>query len=160
MAEPEYDGLDTKQLEELLNERQRRFARELLVDGVAYKAAERAGYSARTAASQASELLKNPKIAALRRAYAREQFNALGYDKPQLTLKLCEVLDRCMEGKAHLSWDSEKRAWVPDGTWVFDARGAVKAIEAIAKLQGLYDPERDAGGFVVKLSGEAAEYGA
>jgi len=45
-----------------LNEMQARFCREFLVDLVATKAAERAGYSPPSAASQACELLKQPKI--------------------------------------------------------------------------------------------------
>lgn len=46
-----------------LNERQRRFVAEYLVDLNATQAAIRAGYSEKTAASQASDLLRNPKVA-------------------------------------------------------------------------------------------------
>ena len=158
----EYDEMPIEELEKLLNERQRRFVAELETDGIAYKAAERAGYSAKTAASQASELLKNPKVAAYRRARARVLFEALGYDKPQLAMKLCEILDRCMAGKPHLSWDSASHAWVEDGTWTFDARGAVKAVEAIAKLQGLYRDEvrltGAAGEIRIEFAGESGDY--
>lgn len=151
MQTPDYDKMSIEELEKLLNERQRKFARELLVDGIAYKAAERAGYSEKTAASQASELLKNPKIAALKRAYAREQLNALGYDKPQLALKLCEILDRCMDKKPVMEWNSATREWEESGTWQFDSRGAVKAIEAMAKLMGLNEAQ------AVSITGDSME---
>lgn len=134
----EYSKLSLEELEALLNDRQKKFVIEMEHDGVAYKAAERAGYSKRTAASQASDLLRNPKVAAYRRARARLLFNALGYDREGLGVKLVEILDRCMDAKPHLSWDSEQKAWTPDGTWVFDSRGAVKAVETMARLQGMY----------------------
>lgn len=47
-----------------LNERQRAFCREYLVDRNASQAAIRAGYSRRTAGGQAHDLLKKPEIAA------------------------------------------------------------------------------------------------
>ena len=141
MSAPDYDKMSIEELEKLLNDRQRKFARELLVDGIVYKAAERAGYSKKTAAQQGSELLKNPKVLALKRAYAREQLHALGYDKPQLALKLCEILDRCMDKKPVMEWSVSEAKWVESGTWQFDSRGAVKAIEAIAKLMGLNEAQ-------------------
>lgn len=130
------ENLSAEELERMLDVRRVRFVRELMIDGNQTAAAERAGYSRKAAASQGSRLMKDAKVLAYKRALARDMFERMGYDKPQLVLKLCEILDRCMEAKPHLSWDSEKRAWVPDGTWVFDARGAVKAVEAMAKLQG------------------------
>jgi len=139
LADKDYSTMPIEQLEAMLNPRQRKFVQELEVDGVAYKAAVRAGYSKKTADSQASDLLRNPKIAAYRRARARLLFNALGHDRDGLGVKLVEILDRCMDAKPHQSWDSEAREWVDDGTWVFDSRGAVKAIETMARLQGYYN---------------------
>lgn len=45
-----------------MNQRQTRFVAEYLVDGNASAAARRAGYSAKTAASQGHDLLKVPEI--------------------------------------------------------------------------------------------------
>lgn len=57
-----------------LNAQQRKFALEYLVDGNGTAAATRAGYSAKTAASQACDLLKNVKIKAIIDAgFARKQ---------------------------------------------------------------------------------------
>lgn len=47
-----------------MNEKQKRFVAEYLIDLNATKAAERAGYSEKTAGSQGHDLLKNPEIAA------------------------------------------------------------------------------------------------
>lgn len=139
---------ELRELEKRLTARQRRFVEELEKDGVAYKAAERAGYSKRSAAQQAGELLKNPKVLAYRQARARAEFEALGYGKDHLAMKLCEIVDRCMEKKPVLEWDSAAHAWVESGRWQFDSRGAVRAIEAIAKLQGYYEDK-------VKISASA-----
>ena len=46
----------------MLNEKQRRFAEEYVIDLNATQAAKRAGYSERTAGSQGHDLLKNPEI--------------------------------------------------------------------------------------------------
>lgn len=151
MSTPDYDKMSTVELEKLMDDRRIRFVHELMADGNQTAAAIRAGYSEKTAASQASRLLKDVKVAAYKRALAREMLEAMGYDKPQLILKLCEIIDRCMDAKPHLSWDSAQKAWTPDGTWVFDSRGAVKAIEAIAKLAGLNEAQ------VVSIQGEGME---
>lgn len=52
----------TKTASKKLNEKQKRFADEFLVDLNATQAAVRAGYAKASAHSQASDLLKNPKI--------------------------------------------------------------------------------------------------
>lgn len=56
-----------------LNEKQKRFADEYLIDLNATQAAIRAGYSSRSAAEQASRLLKNAKV----RAYIDERMAEL-----------------------------------------------------------------------------------
>ena len=58
MIEGNMDDTDT------LTPRQERFCREFLVDLNGTKASVRAGYSEKTAYSQASRLLKNAKVAA------------------------------------------------------------------------------------------------
>ena len=142
MATPDYENMSVAELEKLLDDRRIKFVHELLIDGNQTAAAVRAGYSEKTAASQASRLLRDVKVAAYKRALARELLSTMGYDKSQLLLKLGEIVDRCMEGKPHLGWDAVKREWVPDGTWTFDSRGAVKAIEAIAAMAGFNESKK------------------
>lgn len=151
MSTPDYDKMSIAELEKQLNERQRKFVHELMIDGNQTQAAIRAGYKERAAYSQASDLLKNPKVAAYRRAYAREQFKALGYDKPQLALKLCEIIDRCMDKKPVLEWNSATHKWEASGRWQFNPNGAIRAIEAVAKLMGLNEAQ------VVSIQGEGME---
>ena len=72
-----YD-LPLAELERMLTEQQKRFVAELERDGQPKEAAIRAGYSAKTAESQASRMLKLPKIAAYRRARAIDLYKRQG----------------------------------------------------------------------------------
>lgn len=33
-----------------------------------------------------------------------------------------------------LEWDSAQREWVPSGLWQFDSKGALRALDMLAKL--------------------------
>ena len=137
----EYMQLSAEQLRKELGEKQTAFVEHLLANkGNATFAAIAAGYSEKTAASQASRLLKEPKVAAYRRKRAEEIYAAIGVTAQTLALELEEVKARCLEGKPHLSWDAEAKEWVPDGTWQFDPRGAISAIKAQAEIMGVAAP--------------------
>lgn len=126
-----------------LNERQKRFVLEYLRNGGnGTEAAISAGYSERSAAVQASRMLNDDKILAYKRAQARQIYYNLGLTDEQIALDLREIYNRCMTATPHLSWDSEAHAWVPDGTYRFDARGAVKALEMLLQMSGRLEPKR------------------
>lgn len=134
--------LPLAELRGMLNTRQIKFVEELEKGGTMAEAAIRAGYAKKTAASQASALLKNPKVAAYRRARAIDQYNRLGISEEWVGLKLIEVLNRCMEGVPHMVWDSERHEMVPDGTWNFDAKGALQALGKIGDSLGMFKQEK------------------
>lgn len=120
-----------------LNERQRRFVLEYVKNGGnGTEAAIAAGYSPRSAAVQASRMLNLDKVQAYRRTCARELYKALGLTPEQIGLKIWAVFQRCMQAEEHLSWDSDAHAYVPDGTWQFDAKNALRSLEMLAKLEG------------------------
>lgn len=155
MAEWEYgqeqEQPSADQLRRELGERQAAFVEALLSNGGnATQAALAAGYSEKTAASQASRLLKNAKVAAYRRARARETYEAIGVTAESLALELEEIKRRCMMGREHLSWDPVAKEWVPDGTWLFDAKGAINAIRTQAELMGLDAPKKVEGSLKVR----------
>ena len=141
-GEPDYNDMTLEELARLLSDRQRRFAEELLIDNNATKAAYRAGYSAKSAASQGSRMIRDPRIAAYRRKYAAALYEGLGITAAEVALNLQEIAVRCMQGKPHLSWDSETHEWVEDGTWVFDSRGAVSALKALGDNLGMFASSR------------------
>ena len=136
-----------------LTSKQQRFVHELLAGASATQAAIAAGYSEKTAAAQASRLLKDEKIAAYRREYAKKIFDRLGVSAESLALELETIKRRCMEAEPHLRWDPELKAWTPDGGWLFDAAGAIKAIKAQADLLGVTVDTGEPKKIVVELSG-------
>lgn len=126
-----------------LNERQKRFVAEYIKNGGnGTEAAISAGYSPKSAAVQASRMLSDDKVLAYKRALARQVYYNLGLTDEQIALDLREIYNRCMTATPHLSWDSEQHAWVQDGTWQFDARGAVKALEMLLRMSGRLEPKR------------------
>lgn len=140
----------SEELFEELTAKQRRFASEYLACWNGTQAAIRAGVKPgknnSTAAVAASRMLKNDKVSAYIRARQREEFDALGLSAEGLTLKLVDVLNQCMEGTEHLTWDSEQHTYVPDGTWTFDSKGAAKVLELLGDSIGMFEQK-------VKLSG-------
>ena len=122
-----------------LTERQKRFVLEYLRNGGnGQEAAIAAGYSPKSAASQASRMLTDDKVLAYKRAQARQVYNSIGITPAQIGIEAWGIYKKCMAAEPHLSWDSESHSYVPDGTFVFDSRGALKALEMLGKMEGMF----------------------
>lgn len=122
-----------------LTDRQKRFVAEYLRNGGnGTEAAIAAGYAPRSAAVQASRMLNDDKVLAYKRAQARQVYKSLGITPEQIGLELWGVFKKCCAAEPHLSWDSEAHAWVQDGTYVFDSKGATRALELLGKMQGVF----------------------
>ena len=131
--ETNFGAMSAEQLRQSMTEKQYAFAEALSQGLEPLAAARKAGFGEKIAGAQAAKMLKNPKVIACR--------NALEAQKPEEELtaqwvwrKLAEVAERCMEQTPHMVWDKESRSYVHDGTWEFDAEGAIKALSAIGKL--------------------------
>ena len=135
-----YGSMTVEELEMLLTPKERRFVWEYEVDWNQTRAALRAGYgkTERSAAVTASRLMRKAKIAAYARARQREQYKALNLSRESLSVKLVRVLDQCMEGTEHLSWNSVTKEYEPDGTFVFDSKGATNALKLLGDSIGMY----------------------
>ena len=138
MEELDYDQMSADELEKLLKPRERRFVWEYEIDGNKTRAAIRAGIPEKGAAVQACRMLKNVKVAAYARARQREQYKALNINRETLSLKLVKVLEQCMEGTEHLSWNPVTRQYEPDGTFNFDSKGATSALKLLGDSIGMY----------------------
>lgn len=121
-----------------LNEKQKLFCEEYLIDLNATQAAIRAGYSKKTARSIANENLTKPDI----QDYIQKlqagiaQRNKITQD--EVLADLIEIKGRCMQARpvtfmGHQVTDSEG-----NNLWKFDAKGATKAIELIGKHIGFF----------------------
>lgn len=128
-----------------LTPRQKKFVEEYLKSGNGTDAAIAAGYSAKTAASQASRLLADKEVQAYRMEVERELFEELGISAAWIGRRLAEVAERCMQGHPHMSWDPVQRQKVPDGLWVFDPMGATKALHELGVHIGMFRPDEGGG---------------
>ena len=120
--------------------KQRAWADRYLISGNATEAAIGAGYAKSTAAVQGSKLKSTPKVAEYLAAREEQLFAELGVNEGWVGRRFVEIFNRCMDAAPHMVWDPDARDYVPDGTWVFDAKGAISALTALGKTLGMFQP--------------------
>ena len=126
-----------------LNARQKKFVEEYLKHGIAKEAAIAAGYGERSATKQASRLLSMPAVQEYRRELETKLFAELGISEAWIGRRLVEVVERCMQATPHLTWNSQTRRKEPDGSWVFDAQNATKALHELYVQMGYAQGDED-----------------
>ena len=140
----EYEKMGLEELERLLTRRERLFVEEYDRDGNGTQAAIRAGYTPgkknASAAVQACKLLRSAKVSAYRRARANELCRQLGISPETIRLNVMEVYRRCMEATPVMTYDQERKEWVESGSYEFDSKGALKAMELLGKNLGMFSP--------------------
>lgn len=114
----------------MLNDKQKRFVAEYLVDGNATQAAIRAGYSQKTAYSQGQRLLKHAEVAT---AIAKGQRRVA--DKLEITVeRIAEELAKIGFSDLRKAFDGN-RLLRPD-EWPDDAAAAISSIEVVTRPIG------------------------
>lgn len=96
-------------------EKQRMFIDEYLVDLNATQAAIRAGYSERTAKSQASRLLTNVYIRTRIEELKKTRADRLELDTYWVLKRLMDISDRAMQQKPVMEFDCMEQRLVPTG---------------------------------------------
>lgn len=122
-----------------LTQKQAAFVREYVLDYNGTKAAERAGYSKKTAAVQASKLLKSEKIIKAVKENQKALIETKCLTEEKVIAHLEEVLDRCMSATPVLQWDYDEHEYRKTGEYQFDSKGALKAIEMLGKHLGMFE---------------------
>lgn len=125
--------------DEKLTPKQERFCQEYVVDYNGAQAAIRAGYSERTARNQACVLLTKPNILARVRELQAEQVQRLSISQDYVVLQLMETYARCMAVQPVMVWDPSAGGKVESGEYVFDSKGALRALELLGKHLGMFD---------------------
>lgn len=133
---------EMEQLATKLKPKQKKFVEALEKDGNATKAAIAAGYTEASAATQGWRLLRNEDVLAYRRVRARIQVAAMGITKDTLIADLVEIKERSMQAKPVMEWNYQTHEWEESGTWQFDAKNATKAIETLANMMGVMEPQK------------------
>lgn len=122
--------------------RRERFCQRYAAHGIAAKAAEEAGYSARSANKTGYTLLQDAtvkaRLAQLQGAVAARNETDADY----ILANAREVVERCMQRAPVMTRKGKgwEQATDADGNdlWQFDARGAVAGLTLIAKMGGLF----------------------
>lgn len=144
--EGEKTGNTVAELGKKLTARERAFVRQYLVDLNGTQAAIRVGYSEKTAASQASRLLRKSDVQAYRDALLQEQFDAIGVTKHSIAAEVWGIYQKCCQKEPVMEWDSVSREWVPSGEWAFNVKGALKALDMLRQMLPEMKNDDDAGG--------------
>lgn len=127
----------------VLNAKQKAFCREYVKCYNGTQAAIAAGYSKKTAAVQASRLLRNPVVLDYIKECQKEIIKMACITEEKVLNSLAEVLDRCMSAVPVMEWDYSEHALVETGTYQFDSKGALNAIKLLGLHLGLFDKNRE-----------------
>ena len=121
-----------------LNDKSEAFCHEYLIDYNGTQAAIRAGYSKKTAYSQGSRLLKNAVVLSRVRALQAEKTAQLSISQDWVVHQLVDIVQKCKDPVPVETWDYEEKAMVKTGEFIFDSKGATKALELLGKHLGMY----------------------
>ncbi len=121
-----------------LSPKQYRFCQEYVKDSNASRAARDAGYSVKTAPSQAHELLKKPNIAACVADMQRRIAEMAQLDATYVLTNIKETGERCLQH--HEVTDHEGNGL---GEFVFNAAGANKSWELLGRHLKLFTDSVD-----------------
>lgn len=152
MALPPQAGLTAKE---------QRFCEEYVLDYNATRAAIRAGYSERSAASNAWKILRRPGVQNYLKRAQQEQRDRLCLSGDRVVLELFDLLEKCKEPEPVRVWSKTEKKYVNTGEYKFDSRGALKTVELLMKHLGMLGADSDGAGdapvcLVDDLAGERA----
>ena len=128
-----------------LNEKQKQFCNEYLIDFNGTQAAIRAGYSRSTARSIANENLTKPDIQQYLKELIEKRNERVQITQDDVIKDIIEVKNRCMQKAPVMRYDKEEKEYVQvtdelgRDVWQFDASGAIKALDMLAKHTGVYE---------------------
>ena len=136
----------------MLNEKQKQFCEEYIIDLNGTQAAIRAGYSKKTARAIANELLTKLNIQEYICELKNKRSERVKYSQDELMRDILEVKNRCMQANPVLDKEGNET-----GIWKFDSNGANKALDMLAKHVGFYETDNKQKAFNISVNREAVE---
>ena len=136
----------------MLNEKQKQFCEEYIIDLNGTQAAIRAGYSAKTANEQAAQLLAKLSIQEYICELKNKRSERVKYSQDELMRDILEVKNRCMQANPGLDKEGNET-----GVWKFDSNEANKALDMLAKHVGFYETDNKQKAFNISVNREAVE---
>ncbi len=140
----------------MLNERQKQFCNEFLIDFNGTQAAIRAGYSKNTARSIANENLTKPDIQNYLKELIQKRNERTKITQDEVITDIIEVKNRCMQKAPVLFMGKQVQDENGNNLWKFDSQGANKALDMLAKHTGVYEIDNKQKNSVLNLL-DAAE---
>lgn len=122
-----------------MTDKQINFCREYVKDYNGTQAAIRAGYSEKTAAVKANQLLHKENILNAIKQNQKELVESSCLTEEKVIAKVEKILDRCMSAEPVMEWNYEEHRYEPTGEYQFDSKGALKAIEMLGKHLGMFN---------------------
>ena len=122
-----------------MTDQQRLFADQYLILNNGTKAAIAAGYSEKSARSQASQLLVVEEIEAYIEERRIEASKISLVDAAWVQTRFKDISDRCMTAVPVM--ENVDGEWVESGEYKFDSSGANKATENLGKIVGVYEKD-------------------
>jgi hypothetical protein len=119
--------------EKELTPKQLRFCEELLIDDNQTQAAERAGYSKKTAAEQGSRLFRNVKIQARMKELRDARSQRTGIDAAYVLTTIQETIERCRQAVPVEEFDYETKTMIKTGEFKFEHMGVLKGCELLGR---------------------------
>ena len=136
----------------MLNDKQKQFCEEYIIDLNGTQAAIRAGYSKKTARAIANELLTKLDIREYICELKNKRSERVKYSQDELMRDILEVKNRCMQANPVLDKEGNET-----GVWKFDSNGANKALDMLAKHVGFYETDNKQKAFNISVNREAVE---
>lgn len=118
----------------MLNEKQKQFCEEYIIDFNGTQAAIRAGYSKKTANRIASENLSKLDIQEYIKELVDNRNKRTQITQDEVVADIIKVKNRCMQSEAILDKDGNET-----GIYKFDSTGANKALDMLMKHTGGYE---------------------
>ena len=135
-----------------LEEKQKMFCKEYLVDFNGTQAAIRAGYSKKTANEQASRLLAKVNVQTYLKKLIEKRNERTKITQDEVIADIIKVKDRCMQNEAVLDKEGNET-----GIYKFDSNGANKALDMLMKHTGGYETDNKQKAFNISVNREAVE---
>ncbi|MGM9544521.1 MAG: terminase small subunit [Romboutsia timonensis] len=118
----------------MLNEKQKQFCNEYIIDFNGTQAAIRSGYSKKTANEQAAQLLAKLSIQTYLKELIEGRNERTKITQDEVVADIIKVKNRCMQNEAILDKDGNET-----GVYKFDSTGANKALDMLMKHTGGYE---------------------
>lgn len=123
-------------MEHKLTPKQAQFCQEYMIDLNATKAAERAGYSVKTANEQGSRLLANVSIQSELKKLQTKRAEKIEVTQDYVLKTIIDTVERCKQAEPVMVKEDGK--WVESGEYKFDSQAVLKGAELLGKHLAMF----------------------